>query len=553
MGKKDKRIDLLLALGVNIIFLIIYICFFVPIQESNDDLAMSFLVEGLYGERSGYMIFENILWGKFLVGLYQIMPQIKWYNVMSYVLIFSSFLELSYAFIRMQGRKIGLAVSTIMLMICGHQTYILFQFSRVTAIGAVGGMIMLFFALEYAEDKHEKILCIIAGALLTLWASMMRFEMFALCVVLVGAPLAIYRLIQILRLKAEDTKKQIITYLSVFGTVGILSLALYLVNWAAYYTDEQWAAYMEYNKVRADLWDTGFPDYDTNKELYESLDISESDFIYYLCWNMDEEVLTVDTLKTLQAAKTERMFSLTEFLSMFPKDFIPLTVFTLFLVTSIIAVALNKKNIYFALFGFWGVMAFEAMFYWMGRYGFPRVDSGMWMAAFLVVVYGMSKDLAAIQDKAGRWGFAAVAVTMVFNTTYLYGYTHIQLGKVGSTKTVYQEIMQDKEHLYIMLERAPQLYYAYDFWEPCQEGDLTNVYNAFGWEYNVEAKHEILENYGIENIYRDSIDNEAVYFVGGEYSPMLEQYIRENYNLDIGLYPIKEIMGQYVWSIKTYE
>ena len=553
MKEKNKQIDLLLAFGINIIFLLIYLYCFIPIQESNDDLAMSFLAEGAYGQRSPYLIFENILYGKFLVGLYTLVPQIKWFNVMSYVLIFTSFSQMSYAFIRMQGRKIGLAISTIMLLICGHQMYIMFQFSRVTAIGTIGGMLMLFYALEYAEEKVEKRICILAGALLTLWASMMRFEMFALCVVLVGGALAIHKLVYLLREKPENLKNQILMYVTVFGTVGVLSLGLYLINWAAYNTDNQWKAYLEYNQVRADLWDTGFPDYEANKSLYESLGISESDFVYYVCWNMDEEVLTIDTLKTLQEAKAERGFSLTEFLNMFPRDFIPLSVFTMFLVVSAIAVALNTKNIYFVVFEFLGVMAFEAVFFWLGRYGYPRVDCGMWIAASMVVIYGMSKDLSEMKDLAGRWSIAAVAVALVFNMTYLYGFSHVQLGKVGSTKAAYQEITQDKDHLYIMLERAPQLYYAYDFWEPCQVGCFTNVYNAFGWEYNVEAKHKILENYGIENIYRDCINNEKIYFIGGEYAPMLEKYIRENYNENIGFYPVKEIMGQYVWSIRTDE
>ena len=67
MNWKSRMLDVLLALALNVLFLLIYIYCFVPIQESNDDLAMSFLIEGAYGTHSEYMIFENILWGKFLV------------------------------------------------------------------------------------------------------------------------------------------------------------------------------------------------------------------------------------------------------------------------------------------------------------------------------------------------------------------------------------------------------------------------------------------------------------------------------------------------------
>ena len=124
---------------------------------------------------------------------------------------------------------------------------------------------------------------------------------------------------------------------------------------------------------------------------------------------------------------------------------------------------------------------------------------------------------------------------------------------MGSTKAAYQEITQDKEHLYIMLMQAPSAFYAYDFWEPCGMGDLSNVYNAFGWDYNLGVKQDILESYDIENIYRDAINNENVYFIGGIDSVILEQYVRENYDANAKFYPVKEIMNCYVWSIRTDE
>lgn len=554
MNWKSKKIDLLLALIINVFFLLIYIYCFIPIQESNDDISMSFLVEGVYGTHSEYMIFENILWGKFLVGMNKILPAIKWYNVMSYVMIFTAFTEMTYAFFRMHGRKIGAAISVVMLLFCGHHTYIIFQFSRVTAIGTIGGIIMLFYALEHASDKMERRICLAAGGILSVWASMMRFEMFALSVVLVGVVLALYRLFILVTTKPEDMKKLIISYLAVFGTVGIISLALYAVNEWYYQKDEQWRTYTEYNELRAELWDKGFPIYADSTDVYSSLGISEADYIYYLHWNMDEEVLSIETMKTLIDAKVPKERSLQEFFSKFPSEhFMPLTVYILFLVVGVIAIAVNKKNIYFVAFEYVAVFAAELFLYYTGRYGFPRVDSGMWIAAIAAVVYGMAGDFKEYETKAGRLAFVTVGAAVILNSAWLHEYTHYQLGKMGSTKVAYQEIMEDKEHLYIMLMQAPSAFYAYNFWEPCGVGDLSNVYNAFGWDYNLGVKQDILDNYGVENIYRDAINNENVYFIGGIDSVILEQYVRENYDANAKFYPVKEIMNCYVWSIRTDE
>ena len=553
MRKNAKKIDLLIALGMNVLILFIYTQFFALVPESNDDLAMSYFVEGVYGQYSEYLIFENVLWGKFLVFMNQLIPAVKWYNVLMFAMVFVAFCEMTYAIIRAQGRKLGIAVSSIMLLFCGYHSYVLFQFSRVTAIATIGGMIMLFYALERAEGNMERKFCLIAGGLLSVWASMMRFQVFGLCVVLVGGAFGFYRLYMILREKREGWIKQIVTYLAVFGTVGVVSLALYIVDWAHYETNEEWKYYKEYNEVRADLWDTGFPDYYENYELYQSLGISENDFIYYLHWEMDEEVLTLDTLKTIQAAKTERTFDIKEFLTLFPSAYVPMSVFTVFVVLAFVTIALNKKNIYFVVYEFIGVMAFEALFFWMNRYGVERIDSGMWMAASITLMYAMSDDIKNITVNTWRWTIAVVGIAATLNFSYLSDYTNPYMGRIGTTKAVYEVISQDKEHLYVMLTKGPEIYHAYNFWEPSGEGDLSNVYNAYGWEYNINLKHDILENYGISNIYRDGVDNEKVYFVPGAQAERLILYVQENYYPDAQLVYEAEIMGYPVWSIKTGE
>lgn len=553
MNKNSKKIDLLIALGMNVVILFFYTKFFMLIQESNDDLAMSFFVEGVYGQYTEYMIFENVLWGKFLIFMNKLIPAIKWYNVLSFTMVFVSFTEMTYAFLRAQGRKIGVAISAIMLFFCGYHSYVLFQFSRVTAITTIGGMIMMFYALEHAEKKLERNVCLIAGGLLSVWASMMRFQVFGMSVVLVGGALGLYRVFRLFREKQDGWLKQIGTYVAVFGTVGVISLGLYLVDHMHYANNEEWQNYKEYNEIRADLWDTGFPDYYENYELYQSLGISENDFIYFVCWEMDEEFLTLDVIKTLQDAKPEKTFEIEDFFATFPSTFIPMSVFTVFVVLAFVAIALNKKNIYFVAYEFIAVMALEAVFFWMRRYGIERIDSGMWMAASITLMYAMSDDVKKLAVNSWKWIVAVVGIAAVLNITDLHGYTHVQMGAVGSTKAVYDVISEDKEHLYVMLTKGPSIYYAYDFWEPCGAGDLSNVYNAYGWEYNVPVKHAILENYGISNIYRDGVNNEKVYFMAGTQAERLITYIRENYHPNAELAYEKEIMGHPVWSIKTNE
>ena len=102
----EKKKDLLITFLINIAFFLFYVLRCELIHETNDDFAMSFLVEGAYGERTPYLIFQNVLWGKILVFLYTILPMIKWYAVTMYGMLFLAFSGVTYALIRKHGRNV---------------------------------------------------------------------------------------------------------------------------------------------------------------------------------------------------------------------------------------------------------------------------------------------------------------------------------------------------------------------------------------------------------------------------------------------------------------
>ena len=308
---------------------------------------------------------------------------------------------------------------------------------------------------------------------------------------------------------------------------------------------------MEYNELRSTLWDTGFPDYYENIIMYDEVGINEHDYQYFLSWNMDEETLTAETLQTIIDAKQDVVFDFNYYLEYYPEKFLELTLYIVFIALSILAIALNKKNTYYVLFEYIAIFIVELAFFHMRRFGLERVDNGMWMAAIVVLLYGMSDDLAKIKLDGWRWILAFGVLSLFINDASLKDFTHKQEDAIGSSKAFYEQITKDDEHLYVILASAP--YYAYDFWEPCKKDDFSNLYNVFGWEYNLGLKKQVLENYGIENVYRDSINNDKIYFVTGIQTEVLQLYIQENYDYNVCLYYEKEYMGNAVYSVKTID
>ena len=551
MNKRSKIIDVLLALAINVLFFLIYFNNYEFLHESNDDLAISFFVEGIYGTRTEYLIYQNALWGKFLIWIYQLAPQFKWYNILMYVGMFLSFWGISYTFLRAMGRKVGTLANTIVLTFVGYQTYVVFQYSRIATLATTAGLLLLFLAVEHADSKWEKRISIASGAILALWGSMLRFQMFAMTVVLVVGAVAVYKVYVVLKEK-KNLIKELGAYFAVFGTVGVLSVGLYAIDRLHYQTDE-WKAFTEFNEVRTELWDYGFPDYIENAEAYENAGISYNDCWFYLCWNMDNELLSTEKLQLVADAKGAKELSLTEFFENYPSSFLKINLFVLYIALSIVAIGLNKRNIFFALYGFGAVMLFEGYFFWVGRPGIQRVDYSMWFAVVIGLLYWIAEDLKVLKEQSWKYVLALGAAALIINAG---DFEHVEYQRTGldsdANRIFYDVMMQDKEHLYVILCGPPSAYFSYDFWEPSQKGDFINVYNAYGWEWATPVRQDVLKEWDINNVYRDGINNPEVYFIVGGLGDTFQAYVRENYDPNAQLVFERTIFDMQVFSLRSY-
>lgn len=549
--KATQNQEFWMALGINLLFVIIYACLCHPTYEVSDDNAMALFVEGAYGSRTAHLIFENIIWGKFLTLLSMLAPGIKWYTVSLYAGMFCAYTGISYFMMKVGGKMAGFAGSVFLLVFLGMESYVTFQWTRAAAVITIGGMLVLFYAVEYAEGKWEKRIALFFGVTLCIVGSMIRFLFFAVCVVLVGGAI-LMKMGEIIKMREDGWKKRIRIYLCVYGAVGIASFALYGIDRACYLTDETWNYYSEYNSLRSELWDYGFPDYTQNQELYESLGISQSDIVMYRRWNMDEELLPIETLRALVDAKEKRSFSwqvVHEFVKVFFLSFLCKPLFGMLLIVFIIFIALNRKNLLLVSYILLGIIAFELYFYWTGRFGLDRIDTGMLAAGMTAVLCGRSEDLNRVRFQL-RWMVVLACTPLLLSLPTFY--TKISRGSTSLPEFT-KMMSEDKDNLYLLsLSKSynPCTSGSY-FWEPVPYGGFSNIYAMGGWEFNVPVKKALLAKWGISNIYRDSIDALNVRLFSDEDAKIIERYIRENYNEDVSLCLLKNINSFKIWGVRT--
>ena len=109
-----------------------------------------------------------------------------------------------------------------------------------------------------------------------------------------------------------------------------------------------WQEYLEFNQLRSQLLDYGFPDYDSNRDLYEELGISREALQLYQNWNFnDTEKFTTDVMRRLTEQKTSRPLTgktVTGFLKRFPGDLLKLPMFYFFLGFFLLWLIFGKKD-----------------------------------------------------------------------------------------------------------------------------------------------------------------------------------------------------------------
>lgn len=201
--------------------------------EDNDDVVMALIASGKYnGEVDPHLVFSNVLYGFFLNGLYVIMPTVEWYTV---VLVFVNVLAVSFlgsVVIRSAHDRFSKLVLLGFVLSFFIYCSFLIQFTHTASLAAIAGIVLVC-----GSDRKY------LGALLFIIGALLRFEA-AYFMLLVALPLFWSRQ-QSMRAYLADGRLRMLLLMIVM-TVGCR-----LVDRQYYARSPEWAAYLEYNALRA--------------------------------------------------------------------------------------------------------------------------------------------------------------------------------------------------------------------------------------------------------------------------------------------------------------
>lgn len=551
-----KRKSPWFALGVNLMAMLAITLIMRPSFETNDDIVFAEFGSGLRGVKTPRLVFQNYILGLVYRILYQITGRLPWYTIVQYAVLVAAFSAVTYVFMNRLKGYWGLYLSFIFLWVFGYESYIHIQFTKTAGIAAASAVLLLFHVVT-----SEKI-CVweaAAGILLGLTGFMYREDQFFASSALM-AGIGIYF---VLTLKKRFPKKEWKRFGLCAGIFGLLLLSVFAADGtdSLMYRDPQWQEYQKFNNLRSELLDYGFPDYESNKALYQDLGISREAYELYRTWNFnDPDKFTTEVMEKLAEQKPEKRLSgkvLHSFVKRFPGDVLQQKAFWIVLLLFVLWLIFGKKG-YAAWIGIAGELlmlgGLNFYLYFQGRYLVNRVDVGLWFSVCLTMAWILGdtvkerekiKELSNGKEAAssvlvispekfsGRRGLVLCTAALLISQSFWYDDWRITTREIPkarvSQRAVLETIGTDKEHVYLAKSGTVSEIVCYGPFDPMPENLLDNLYWFSGWECRTPGIVKEMQEHGITNPYKDMIGNKKVYLIDDNIQLTLD-YIRQNYD-----------------------
>lgn len=482
---KQKYRKISVALISNLLILGAMAAFMRPSFETNDDIVFAELGSGLRGVKDAHLVFQNYGLGMIYRLLYGVTGRLPWYTIVQYMILFAAFTVVTYVLISRLGEISGLCLFVILACGFGYEGYIHLQFTKTAGIAAAAAVFLLLYLLE--QEKYSW-WGIAGGILLAVIAYMYREDQFwASCGLMAGAGLLF--LFDLRKYRNKKLRRLGICVL----TFGVLLLSVFGVDrWdSSKYRSAEWKEYQEFNQLRSELLDYGFPDYDSNQEIYEELGISREAYELYKSWNFnDTEKFDTEVMKKLVDLKQKRPLTIrtvTAFLRRFPSDLLRMPMFYFFAVFAVLWLLCGKKDVCSVISVLAECLLLVAVYfylYYQGRYMVNRVDVGLWFSACLVMLWIFSSGEVRYMNT--KVSVLLCMICVVLGQFMMYKDWRLATSSIPearvSQRAVLETIGTDKEHTYLAKSGMLSEIVCYGPFDRMPENLLDNVYWFGGWE-----------------------------------------------------------------------
>lgn len=551
---------------VNGIFLAALLVLLRPCFETNDDISIAMIANGGRGARSAYVICQNYLLGMVYRAIYALgHGRIPWYTLLQYAVLFASLTTVTHVLLLHLKTDQAFLASGILLLYFGKECYVSMQYTKTAGIAAAAGIFWMYYVLlgerrNPADERgtRPRRLALLWGIFLAVVGSLYRFEEAAVCTALLTGP-GVYFLLELKSLPKGEGKAKLLSCLCAFGIAACLMAGLEVFDHKMYEADPEWDTYMKYNECRSNLSDYTFPRWEDHKEEYQELGIRKTAYrIFRKGLNFyDPEVFPLEVLEKMDAMRPRNTLSKAlagQFLRKYPVGYLEIPVFLGFVILAFLWLFWKKRGWRSWVTAGYEVAVMGAIDFYLfyeGRYLENRVETGLWFAISLVVVWLYEAGKTQISKKTALLGLACL--TIACQGTWKERWRSLteqeEQDRAYIRESFLEAVSVDTEGLYLS-KLGGITYTSYGMLYRVPEGVFENVVWYGGWEMGNPLWNAKMKEYGVTNPYKDVIDQEHVYIVDDDIDLTLS-YIRDYYQKNVEAELVKEAGYLKVYRIRT--
>ena len=521
----------LYSLLLNLVLLFLYIYLFSCYYEANDDFAIKCLVSGSYGEYTHHLVYMNALFGLILCSLYKLLPNVPWYDLFQYGLILFSFTSISYVFLNLKKKSI---LTPVAILISAYSLYVRPQYSKTAGFLAIAGFLLFLSAIKNNDNKQR-----VLATILLVMGSMLRITQFvfscSICFCLCVPSLLLYK-------KDSENKK----YNKKLVINGLMILFIVASMWLVdkqFYKSDVWNYYGQYNTVRTKLLDYGFPEYEDNKELYDSLNINENAYQMYQGWSFDDpDKFGYEQMRILVDAKESKSLA-SEFaafrylLSSFFTDKNSM-IYALFCLLGIIMVVVNRNVSDVCVMSLMIIVFLASTFFVSHLRPFTilhRITHDLLFGLMFSLNYLIHVNNS---NKTQYKYIAVISLFLVYMTLAIHS-DNLKINNQDNCEkqyldklTISEKIHNNISNIYLIDTRNVNIDPLKLIFKTLKKGIYSNRLNLGGWGVNSQVHLNIKNKYNVNNPFEKCVDNDRAIIVSNDIDVIVE-YISDYYNNNV--------------------
>lgn len=552
VGKNRRK--LWFSFLLNAVFLFLLLLIVRPYYETNDDVSLQSFFNLSRGVQDPYTRSANYIFGWILSVAYRITRQLPWYSLFFYFVIFVSLTSLSYIILSRfrDGWLAGMLVGMI-LLVFGYQTYIVINFTRVSAVAAASGTILTVNSMRGRKaDKWG----ILIGALLVFAGYIIRPQG-AIAACACASAAGIWLLLGIPSDAGKGRRNRLFArYLICLLPVVILVAGAKAMDVHERETNPARQEFYEYGNERIAVMDHGFPKFKENKEAFKKLGINYTAWQLYKKWNFyDPEKMSKETMTEIaKLQQDDRITANTviSFLKIYPGKAFLNQVCLLYLAVLALCIVYGRKGKRELLAVFWQILVVGILLLYLfstRRYGMPRVEAGMWMGCIAGILPILEDSRARISRKTA---VAALLFVLIFSQKDWNVHYRRQTQAARDRQINYRNytsmLSNDTEHLYLFPVTRFFPDNAYSPFDRIPENSLYNLSPLGGWTAMSIPFLAVYERYGVTNPYRDMIGNDKIRLVTDD-PDIFVKYLRDYYDPDCSAKKVGTIGESNIYTI----